>query len=37
MHHLTTYLWLMGQQVGGSAFVLNGECKPAAAAATAPP
>jgi hypothetical protein len=37
MHHLTTYLWLMGQQVGGSAFVLNGECKPAAAAAAAPP
>jgi hypothetical protein len=37
MHHLTTYLWLMGQQVGENPFVLNAECKPVAAAGAAPP
>lgn len=37
MHHLTTYLWLMGQQVGENAFALNAECQPVAAAGTAPP
>ncbi|HXP88954.1 MAG TPA: lipase family protein [Bryobacteraceae bacterium] len=29
MHHLTTYLWLMAQQVGSNAYPLNSECVPA--------
>lgn len=32
MHHLTTYLWLMGQLAGSSAYPLDSDCVPRAAA-----
>jgi hypothetical protein len=30
MHHLTTYLWLMAQQAGSSAYSLDSDCVPTA-------